>query len=80
MKIGRAPARARSRARKLGYARCLFKEKIWVARHGRPRKSVFRNGFDKLRRSLMHPLEVGMKEIFHYIYLLRDPKCPLDMV
>jgi hypothetical protein len=25
MKIGRAPARARSRARKLGYARCLMK-------------------------------------------------------
>jgi hypothetical protein len=28
MKIGRAPARARSRARKLGYARCLIMEGI----------------------------------------------------
>jgi hypothetical protein len=58
----------------------MLKEKIRVAGHGRPRKSVFRNGFDKLRRSLIHPLEEGLKELCHYIYLLRDTKCPLDMV
>ena len=58
----------------------MFNEKSSVATHGRRRRSVFRNGFDKLRRSLIYPLEEGLKELFHYIYILRNPKCPLDMV
>ena len=58
----------------------MLKEKVRVAAHGRPRKSIFRNEFEKLRRCLLYPLEDRWEELFHYIYLLWKPKCPLDMV
>lgn len=58
----------------------MLNEKNSLAGHSRRRKSVFRNGFEKLRRSLIHPLGEGMRELCRYIYLLKDPKCPLDMV
>lgn len=58
----------------------MYKEKIHVAAHGRPRKRVFRNGFERLRRCLLQPFGDRWREIFHYIYLLSKTKCPLDMV
>lgn len=61
-------------------ASLAIKEKVHVATHGRPRKGIFRTGFDKLRRCLIQPSGDSLKELLWYIYLLRTIKSPVGMV
>lgn len=58
----------------------MLKEKVRVSAHGRPRKSIFRTGFDKLRKCLIRPSEDVLQELLWYICLLRAKKSPVGMV
>ena len=57
-----------------------IKEKTCLATHGRPRKSIFRIGFENLRRCLLRPLANRLEELLGYILLLKRPKRLQDMV
>jgi hypothetical protein len=50
-----------------------LKEKEQKATHGRLRKSIFRVGFERLKRCLSQPLD-RLKELLEYLKLLRRKK------
>lgn len=52
-----------------------LREKVILATHGRPRKSIFRSGFEHLRRCLLKSLAGCLEEFSIYIGLLKKPKC-----
>jgi hypothetical protein len=55
-----------------------LKEQNQKATHGRLRKSVFRIGFEKLKRYLSHPL-ARLKELLECLELLKKKKHVVDM-
>lgn len=55
-----------------------LKEKNQKATHGRLRKSIFRVGFERLKRCLSHPLD-RLKELLEYMKPLRRKKCVVGM-
>jgi len=57
-----------------------LKEKVSVGTHGRPRKSVFRSGFERLKKCLLYPLGNNLKELLGYMRLLKRQNRALDMV